>query len=370
MKPINKIINNKQKGVTSILVVIAVSVILTIIIGGIAALTVREVRQASNTELSNRALQTAEAGVKAMVQKLNSNPTYKKTDCAAGEFANVVSDSSQVITCITATSQFTGSYESYLEKDRATQIFLGEAYSSTASSTSNTPQYLKVSWNEKTLDIKNFNEVPYPSLGDLYPDSDGYKYAAAMEITIISWPSAGLSATNAEVATIFVMPGRGDEGYTKATGRTQVTTTCSEQEAYNCSTVNTATKPGFDIFAALGKSYNSTTKFAVRVKPRYANTHYKIEAYNSAGAAVNIQSSKAQIDVTAKVGTLYRRVKADKTVLPSSVENVFDSVLFSGDNVVSATADKDICKNIITKRNAANTAYEEVLNSTFKTSCK
>ena len=176
MKPINKIINNKQKGVTSILVVIAVSVILTIIIGGIAALTVREVRQASNTELSNRALQTAEAGVKAMVQKLNSNPTYKKTDCAAGEFANVVSDSSQVITCITATSQFTGSYESYLEKDRATQIFLGEAYSSTASSTSNTPQYLKVSWNEKTLDIKNFNEVPYPSLGDLYPDSDGYKY--------------------------------------------------------------------------------------------------------------------------------------------------------------------------------------------------
>lgn len=357
------LINKKREGVTSILVVIAVAVVLTIIISGIAAVTVRELRQASNTELSSRALQTAEAGVRAMVQKLNAEPTYTKTDCAPGDFKNVVSDTNQEITCITVSSKFSGSYESYLEKDKATQFFLGEAYTNTASTANNTPQYLKISWNEESLD-KPAKSV-YPENGDLYPVTEGYDYPAAMEISIISWPSAGLSATNAEVATIFVMPGRADEGYTKGTGRTQLTTNCNNA-SYKCTTNNTSTKPGFDIFAVLGKSANSTTKFAVRVKPRYANTHYKIEAYNSASQPVNIQSSKAQIDVTAKVGNLYRRVKAEKVVLPSSVENVFDSVLFAGNNVKADSFDKDICKNIITKQTAG--VYEPVTSS-FAAQC-
>jgi len=43
------------EGITSLIVVIAISLILTIIVGGIAALTSREIRQASNTDQSNRA---------------------------------------------------------------------------------------------------------------------------------------------------------------------------------------------------------------------------------------------------------------------------------------------------------------------------
>lgn len=361
---IKKVEYIKPKGVTSILVVIAVTVILTIIIGGIAALTVRELRQASNTELSNRALQTAESGVKAMVQKLNSDPTYTKTDCAPGIFENVVTDTNQEITCITSTSQFNGSYESYLEKDNATQVFLGQAYTSIEADTANTPQYLKVSWNEETLDKPEI--VAYPVTGELYPGSNEYKYAAGMEITIISWPSTGLSATNAEVATIFVMPGRDDAGYTsKNPGSTKLTTNCSNTP-YKCTTKDATGKPGFDIFAALGKTYNANTKFAIRVKPRYANTHYKIEAFNSSSQTVNIQSSKAQIDVTAKVGNLYRRVKAEKVVLPSSVENVFDSVLFSGNNISDGSS-PGICKNIVTKQNAG--VYEPVTSSFIVKSC-
>jgi Tfp pilus assembly protein PilX len=362
-----RLINKKREGVTSILVVIAVAVVLTIIISGIAAVTVRELRQASNTELSSRALQTAEAGVKSIVQKLNSDPTWRTTGtqtttngvttgdisaCATkSEEVSVlntgISDTSQTITCAVVKSNFNGSYESYLEKDKATQVFLGEAYTSISSNATNTPQYLKISWNEESLD-KPTKSV-YPENGDLYPVTEGYEYPAAMEITIISWPSSGLSATNAEVATIFVMPGRADEGYTNKTGRTQVATNCNGTP-YKCNTNNASNKPGFDIFAALGKPANNTTKFAVRVKPRYANTHYKIEAYNSESQPVNIASSKAQIDVTAKVGNLYRRVKAEKVVLPSSVENVFDSVLFAGNNVRGDTPGKDICKNIVTKQ--------------------
>ncbi|GDX62753.1 hypothetical protein LBMAG34_2870 [Candidatus Saccharibacteria bacterium] len=361
---LRKILITNNPGVTSILVVIAVTVILTIIIGGIAALTVRELRQASNTELSNRALQTAEAGVKAMVQKLNAEPTYTKTDCTPGDFKNVVTDTNQEITCITSTSQFNGNYESYLEKDNATQVFLGQAYTSTAADTANTPRYLKLSWNESSLDKPALSK--YPENGELYPVSQEYNYPAAIELTIAYWPSGGLSDTNSKVATIFVMPGRNDEGFTNKSGRTRLTTTCDPANGqYTCTTGNTATKPGFDILSALGEPLNSNYKFAVRIKPRYANTHFKLEAYNSSNVAVNLQSSKAQIDVTAKVGNLFRRVKAEKVVLPSSVENVFDSVLFSGNNISDGSS-PSICKNIITKQNAG--VYEQVTSS-FAQSC-
>ncbi len=362
-----KISNSRPKGITSILVVIAVAVILTTIIGGIAALTVREIRQASNTELSNRALQTAESGVKAMAQKLNTDPTYEKTNCdptkesdentSTSAFSGILTDPNQQITCITSTSKFSGSYESFLDKDNATQVFLGEAYTATAASTSNTPVYLKVSWNNKNLD--NPARATYLPGDPLYPASDGYNSPAAMEISLISWPSTGISGSNSEVGTIFIMPGRDDAGFSLSKGG-QVKSTCNLTTDYTCSTNDTtAGKVGFNIFAALGKTVNTTTKFALRIKPRYANTHFKIEAYNTDGTAVNIQSSKAQIDVTAKVGELYRRVKAEKLVLPSSVENVFDSVLFAGNNIKGDTASAGICKNLITK-NPSGSSYVEV----------
>ncbi len=373
---LRKILITKNPGITSILVVIAVAVILTIIIGGIAALTVRELRQASNTELSNRALQTAEAAVKIAARELNTNPTlekdtcdpnanFKNTNTSAG-FKNPVTDPTQEVTCITIASKFNGNYESYLEKDNATQVFLGEAYTLTPADTANTPRYLKLSWNESSLDKPALSK--YPENGELYPVSQEYNYPAAIELTIAYWPSGGLSAsdTNSKVATIFVMPGRNDEGFTNKSGRTRLTTTCDPVNGqYTCTTGNTATKPGFDILSALGEQPNSNYKFAVRIKPRYANTHYKLEAYNSSNAAVNLQSSKAQIDVTAKVGNLFRRVKAEKVVLPSSVENVFDSVLFSGNNISDGSS-PSICKNIITKQNAG--VYEQVTSS-FAQSC-
>ena len=383
---INKLISRKQKGVTSILVVIAVAVILTIIIGGIAALTVREIKQASNTELSNRALQTAEAAVKIASQTLNTDPTVQKDTCdpqanfkgktSGGNFKNPVTDPTQEVTCITIASKFEGNYESFLDKDMATQMFLGEAYTTTAVDAGNTPVYLKVSWNNKSLDDPQ--NPTYPTDGSLYPDSNSYTYPAAMEISLISWPSTGLSGTNSEVGTIFLMPGRNDEGFTKNRGVGQVKSTCDLPADYTCSTNDTtAGKVGFDIFAALGKTYNSTTpssnpKFALRIKPRYANTHFKVEAYNAAGMAVNIFSSKAQIDVTAKAGNLYRRVKAEKIILPVAVENVFDSVLFSGNNIVDKNPDgtpktdgsnPGICKNLVTKKDAAGVYQEVTLNN-------
>jgi Tfp pilus assembly protein PilX len=367
----------KTKGVTSILVVIAIAVILTIIIAGIAALTVREIRQASNTELSNRALQTAESGIKAIAQKLNSDPTWQTTGtevvgsngaktgdaaaCATKDselsvFRLPVSDTSQSITCAVARSSFiNGVYESSLDKDMASQLFLGSAYDSSANLAdgSNVPSKIKISWHQKGFD-GSINQANYD--GDLYPLSAGYGYPASMEVSIIYWPKEGLgtktgSESNAKVATMFLVPGNADQGFSNGKGTNQVTSTCTDTSTdYICSTND------INLAGVLGITPEDY-KFSIRLKPRYANTHFKLESFNSSASvgAITILSSRAQIDVTAKVGTLYRRVKAEKVVLNSAVENVFDSVLFSGNNIVGGndSVNPGICKGIITTKDSA-----------------
>lgn len=371
MIKLKNFLSKKNDGVTSTIVVLAVAVILTIIISGIAALSIREIRQSSNTELSNKALQTAEAGVKVASQYLNANPTYEKTSCATDdktptELIRPVTDPNQQITCITVQSNFLGTYESKLDQDKATQFFLGQAYTSESNTDANTPYYLNISWANRKYD--NNSNPAFPLDEDLYPTSQSYienGYAAAMEITIFSWPSSGMSGVNTEVATIFLMPGRADGGYSSASGRTQIMSNCNSTTDYICTTGN------FNLFAALGKTYSTTAtdnpKFSLRIKPRYANTHFKLEAYNKNNQDVNIFSSKAQIDVTARVGNLYRRIKADKEVIPLAVENVFDSVLFSGNNI-DDSANVGICKNIITKKDLSGN-FIEVVGDPGATKC-
>lgn len=376
-----KFLNKKYKGVTSILVVIAVTVVLTIIISGIAALTVREIRQASNTELSSRALQTAESGVKAAVQKLNSDPTYQTpgsssepAECGpdGAVFNNVVGDN-QTITCAVVKSNFSGVYESYLDKDKATQLFLGNAYNASSATVDNTPRYLKISWDDSNFDKNNNPGATLNYTGSLYPLVEGYVYPASMEIGVVYWPASGLGTlasgeSNAKVATIFLVPGKADEGYSKS--RSQVKNVCSEVSGYRCSTENQANQKGFNLAGALGINENDMAnyKFSVRVKPRYANTHFKIESYNASGNNTNIFSSKSQIDVTAKVGNLYRRVKAEKVTFPVALENVFDSVIFSGNNVIGDTTNSSICKNIVTKKDSAG-VYKKIENNPGAVQC-
>ena len=73
--------HKKRPGVTSLLFVLVLGLLITIMVAGLAALTVREQQKTQNTDLGNRARQTAEAGVQAAVQKLSSNPNYEKTTC-------------------------------------------------------------------------------------------------------------------------------------------------------------------------------------------------------------------------------------------------------------------------------------------------
>ena len=82
------------------------------------------------------------------------------------------------------------------------------------------------------------------------------------------------------------------------------------------------------------------------------NMHFQFTAYDVNNNPIDMKSDKAQIDVTARSGNLYRRIRAEKTVSPSSLESVFDSVLYAGNGANDqANTRRDICKSMVVRSN-------------------
>ncbi len=347
-----RVISKNRAGVTSLLLVLAIGLILTIMVAGISALSIREQQQARKTDLSSRALQAAEAGIKIASAELSTNPGYSKPDCtiAGSIFDGVPLGQNASITCATVTSAFTGAYEGYLSQDRAIQVFAGPSYP--ASGAGPPPSYVDLQWHDTSLD----GALTSPTTSTLYPTVTGPDYiaAASIEITVTYWPSTAIGIDTIKSATIFFVPGTPDAGYSNSGGRTQVKNTCGGSD-YKCATTAVPTRGGFDLRGALGLTVASGTptatynayNMAIRIKPRYRDTHFKLSFFGSvAGSIIPIQSTSAQIDVTAKVDNLYRRVKAEKLIYPVAVENVLDSVVYTGGGDMDDT-NFDICKRMI-----------------------
>ena len=350
MRNIKKTISLKYQGVTSLLFVLAIGLVLVVMVAGIALLTIREQQQASNTELSNRALQSAEAGVKKAVQLLDSNPLYRKTDCAAGSDFNLSLGSSQSITCAIVTSIFEGGYEGYLQTNRSQEFLLGPSFTNSSVS----PAYIKIDWNNSSDSTS-----PVYNLGSLYPQSvDGYANAAFVELTIIYWPNTSATPTNFNTKTFLISPvsGSASDADALVQSGSGVKASCDGTGSYKCSTVNAAAgQNGFSVATALGITNVNDYNFDIRILPRYVGTHFKLTAYGSAssGTVINFSSNYAQIDITAKAGNLYRRLKATRQVRPTALDNVFTSVLFAGKGDNNNTQ-YNICKNFAAQASGTN----------------
>ncbi len=353
-------------GVTSLFVTIAVAMLLIVIIAGVAAFSIREQRQASNTEQSNRALQTAEAGINDAAQTLSSNPTVNVPTCTStGPDASTIPPQAQPfadqaneqITCRTVTSKFT-SIEGALERDKATQI---QILSPNTSSAANSMQ---LRWHSDKLD-KTLSQ--YYFNGAFYPATAGYNNAAAIELTFIYWERGNLQESflnspvgnnnGLRIATVFIMPGQADKSPAYASGVTsgcenQPNTSSAQFGDYRCVT-NPNNQYGFDLKQALNlQNAANLYDYVVRIKTRYTDTHFQARFFDTSHNEIAVQSTKALIDVTAKSSNLYRRVQAEKPVIPTSLENLFDSVLYAGRGSDDQSS-KGICKTLVIDSNNA-----------------
>mgnify|MGYP005609458733 FL=1 len=62
----------RQKGGASLLTTVILSILLLGVVGGLATLSINEIRQAANTEQSARALAAAESGVAQLAEKIEA----------------------------------------------------------------------------------------------------------------------------------------------------------------------------------------------------------------------------------------------------------------------------------------------------------
>lgn len=355
--------NNLKKsypGVTSLLLVLAIGLVLTVMVAGITAFTIREIQQSSNTELSNRALQTAESGVRLAAQKLASDPTYTVNDCPVSSnssYSNIVNANlNESITCIEVKSTFDGVFTGSAQTDVASQISMGP--NTTYAAGGQTPRYINLQWHDKTLDgtladyIINPQKAYYPTI------NSAENHAASVELDIVYWnggDSVSLKKDDIKVANILLTPGNTAPKYSNSSipldNKCYPDNTVQYIGNYACGTVAESGNKGFDLPVILGINPRFFTSYNVilRFKPRYRSTHFIVQAYAADNTnLVPIKSADAIIDVTAKTGNLYRRVKATAPAMSSVLENVFDSAIYSGRGV-NDQATNGICKKIIVR---------------------
>lgn len=328
----------KPQGATSLLLVIGMALVFIVMITGLTSLSIRQSRQASNTDLSNRALATAEASARDAALWIQANPGQQYPACdGTGASAGLTgvssltayvptadSNNTTEIVCRTVTvSSATPSGQ--IKKDESVQLFTYEP-------TGTGIDTMSFQWGK--------NSAVLPSAFDPWPTLDKYttdysNAPAVVELSLYYWPKVGNISPigGIKVKTVLLYSTDATEGVIIANGNigrlgSPKCTTALNSAGYNC-------KVGINLSLVTGVTatdYNIVAK----LKPRYKDTDYQA-SFCTLGAgqdsttacssgAVAVRSSRALIDVTAKVGSLYRRITAETEIGGSSF---FDDVLYS-----------------------------------------
>jgi hypothetical protein len=338
----------KPQGATSLLLVIGMALVFIVMITGLTSLSIRQSRQASNTDLSNRALATAEASARDAALWIQANPGKQYPKCDGTEASagltgvssltayvpTAESNNTTEIVCRTVTVS-SKTPNGQIKKDESVQFF---TYEQTP-----TPivgiDTMSFQWGKNSAVLPSAFE-PWPTL-DKYT-LDYSNAPAVVELSLYYWPknTTAISPIDGiKVKTVLLYSTDATtNGFVKIAndniGRLDGSTCIAAYSTgYNC-------KVGIDLSAILGagstavdaKLYNIVAK----LKPRYKDTDYQASFCPSApsqnstnacsGNAVEVRSSRALIDVTAKVGSLYRRITAETEIGGSSF---FDDVLYS-----------------------------------------
>jgi len=333
----------KPQGATSLLLVIGMALVFIVMITGLTSLSIRQSRQASNTDLSNRALATAEASARDAALWIQANPGKQYPECSSTDLSTGITDVDSLkayvptaessntteIVCRTVTvSSATPSGQ--IKKDESVQFF---TYEQTP-----TPivgiDTMSFQWGKNSAVLPSAFE-PWPTL-DKYT-TDYSNAPAVVELSLYYWPKNATAISpidGIKVKTVLLYAsaetGEGVSIANSNIGRLS-SSTCSttlNAAGYNCKVgINLTT-----VMNVTATDYNIVAK----LKPRYKDTDYQASfcpsapSQNSTNAcsdnAVAVRSSRALIDVTAKVGSLYRRIQAETEIGGSSF---FDDVLYS-----------------------------------------
>lgn len=338
IKVIFKVKNSAPpSGITSLLLVIAMSLIFVVMIVGLTSLSIRESRQAVYNDLSSRALEAAESSVRDAAQWIDSNPGKSYPQCDGSDTSGGLTqlqaeylikydmDSSPTnptsIVCRTVTLS-TSTPTSTILRDQSTQIMTYLPNNAGVDS-------MSIAWSDPN-DLPGIN-IPNISAANLYPTLASYwnnnNYPAALEISAIYWTRTTPITSDLPINTSIIMP-----------SKTNCTTSLNTDGYYCHATIKLST---------LATTTPLSKNIVIRIRARYHKATYTAKFFNGT-TPVEVQPANAHIDVTAKVGDLYRRITAEKPLPGLNRGNSYiDDVLYS---------DGNICKNLTVLGSALKSA--------------
>lgn len=381
--------SGQPSGVASIIITVILGLAIVGIVAGLTSSAITQTKLASDNDQSSRALNAALAGINGLVAQVNANPLFSQTDCNGNTGEQQLSPASNgqdiTITCATATNQG-DTLEGFLQRDQSVLIDLSNAQREDTNHQPLSPRLydgadsMSLQWNQHDTDVYPFSKFDSVGPGKSFTSTDMIQFPtlnslgawpnkpAAMEISFMwcrktgSTPSitpvpcqysAGLGPTNdinpftkslPTYSTTIVPWLPNKDGIPSECAPTNVASgigTNLDCHAPLADPVN-HNLSGFFINRLPGVPADLSTNYNVMVKitARYAGTHYAV----SFGGPHTVGQGPGRIfdwpytklDVTARSGSIYRRILATKTTKYSNYD-ITSYALWSGSN---------ICKNL------------------------
>ncbi len=326
-----------QAGAVAMISVVLFSIIISILAMAYARTIIAQQRQSVNYDLSTRAYYAAEAGVQDAIRELNTN-------------ADVLKDGQD--TCKNGAQYLGGSADGTLGDSQGALAYTCQLVDPTPSVLSGSTTSDSVLWQIKPAAPTGSYKVTInwsnPSSGDpeLVPRGDGSKLMPPVE----SWADNGyhpllrasfilapanatrsdygqevffLNPTSQTATDIIVNPQAGvQQNASKVTNNAKCLG--GNNGAYKCT----------QTFSVPSGLVNSGSLYLV-VHSVYAKTNYKVSLADAVtGKEIGFKNNVVTVDVTAKAGNVFRRVKQQVPVDGGYKESWFDaSGLVVGDGI-------------------------------------
>lgn len=336
-----------QSGAVAMISVVIFATIITILVTAYARTIVSQQRQSTNYDLSTRAYYAAEAGVQDAIRSLKADPgsTLNKegqNTCKSNSGGYLDGDSNSgngqiggsdlAYTCQLVDVRL-GSIEDMTSPNSGLWRINPEQLPSPSSG-----YLLNVSWSKEDqndgqqLSPRENNDKLFPPIGGWV--NNGALVHPLLRVSFISAPNNLGSRSDIKQQVYFLNPALNADGGTPGVTfpneqdreKTVVNASCPQDNVeYACSQAFTVDKSWFE----------GGNNVYVVIHSEYSKAKYKISAADRVGSRpVDLVGTAANIDVTAKAGNVFRRIRQTVDLGSSYKQSWFDaSGLVVGDGI-------------------------------------
>ncbi len=329
-----------EDGYVSLITCVFISLLLTIISLGIISIETVQLRKSEDAEQSVRAYYVAEAGIEAAAAKVLDGTITADQGCEAGTLP--FDPTLAGWTCQQV--EFTGTpFGNLSQPDVATTINPGTSLAQPFHS-------VIIQWGQSSdpnaadYTLPSF-PAPPASYTTVVPSG-----VPPLEVSVVQYPAGGFTAGSAGLTleNTVLNPG-GAHGGTQDEYNVPAFTTNSPVSA-QCTPLGSGQQYNCEMILTYMGLPSNAYGYLFRLRSRYVSTPYKLTfmtGNDGTGNEVQVPTNTALIDVTAHVGTEYRRVVSELPI-GNQASGYLNYVIYS---------DTNVCKDFNVINDTAQTPY-------------